>query len=222
MRYLISLGLFAIVALSGAHPARADSATFFHLGPEVSTLGLGVDAGLRINDFFGLRVGGNYFDTNFDAALAGTEYDLGFVLESVGAVIDVYPFGGGVRFSGGLRWNGNGIDLSVTPTNSIVIGSTSFTAGQLGTLSGDVDFEDFAPFVGIGYEGDFFDQRVLLAFGAGALIQGDPEVDLSASGALANDSALLAALRREENDLEDDLDFLSFYPVVSLSLTLRF
>ncbi len=54
------------------------------------------------------------------------------------------------------------------------------------------------------------------------LFQGDPEVDLSASGALANDPTLLAALRREENDLEDDLDFLSFYPVVSLSLTFRF
>ena len=121
-----------------------------------------------------------------------------------------------------MRWNGNSIDLSVTPANSIVIGGTTFTAAQLGTLSGDVDFEDFAPFFGLGYEGDFFDQRVLLAFGAGVLFQGDPEVDLSASGVLANDPALLAALRREENDLEDDLDFLSFYPVVSLSLTFRF
>jgi hypothetical protein len=222
MRYLISLALFVIVALSGAHPARAESATFFHLGPEVSTLGLGGEAGIRVNDFFGLRVGGNYFDTNFDAKLAGTEYDLGFLLESAGAVIDVYPFGGGLRFSGGLRWNGNNIDLSVTPANSIVIGGTTFTAAQLGTLSGDVDFEDFAPFFGLGYEGDFFDQRVLLAFGAGVLFQGDPEVDLSANGALANDPALLAALRREENDLENDLDFLSFYPVVSLSLTFRF
>ncbi len=174
MRYLISLALFAIVALSGALPARAESATFFHLGPEVSTLGLGGEAGLRFNDFFGLRVGGNYFDTNFDATLAGTEYDLGFVLESAGAVIDVYPFGGGLRFSGGLRWNGNSIDLSVTPTNSIVIGGTTFTAAQLGTLSGDVDFEDFAPFFGLGYEGDFFDQRVLLSFGAGCCSRAIP------------------------------------------------
>ncbi|MFQ5959442.1 MAG: hypothetical protein ACE5LF_08755 [Alphaproteobacteria bacterium] len=222
MRCLISLTLFAILALSGAHPARADSATFFHLGPEVSTLGLGGEAGVRVNDFLGIRVGGNYFETDFDASVASTDYDLDFTLQSAGAVIDVYPFGGGLRLSAGLRWNGNNIDLSVTPTNSIAIGGTTFTAAELGTLSGDLDFDDFAPLAGFGYEAGFLDDRLLLAFGAGVLFQGDPEVDLSATGTLATDASLLAALQREENDIENDLEFLGFYPVLSLSLTFRF
>ncbi len=221
MRYL-TLPALVVLSAVAAPQARADPATFFHLGPEVSTLGLGGEAGVRVNDFFGLRVGGNYFETDFDASLASADYDLELVLESAGVVIDVYPLGGGFRLSGGLRWNGNDIDLSVTPTTSITIGGSNFTAAQLGTLSGDLDFEEFAPFFGIGYEGEFADERVLLAFGAGVLFQGEPEVSLSANGSLAGDPALEAALRREERDIEDDLEFLGFYPVLSLSLTFRF
>lgn len=222
MRYPIPLLVAAAIAFGGSSPLRAESPTFFTIGPEVSTLGLGGEVGVRINDFFGLRVGGNYFETSFDGSYASTNYDLDFLLESAGAVIDIYPLGGGFRLSAGLRWNGNKVGLSATPSVDTVIGGVTFTPAQLGTLSGDLDFEDFAPFAGIGYQSDLLSDRLRVAFGLGLFFQGDPSVNLNASGTFGGAAALQDALRQEESDLEDDLQFLGIYPVLSLAATLHF
>ena len=62
----------------------------------------------------------------------------------------------------------------------------------------DVDFNDIAPYAGLGFQSGFFGNRVEFAFDVGVLFQGDPDVDLDADGTLSNDPTLRARLKEEE------------------------
>ena len=221
MRLPLLLAVAAISLVSGLSAARADGPAIT-FGPQISTLGLGGEAGVRLNDFVGQRGGGNYFTVDFDNNVNSTNYAFELDLASAGGVVDLHPFGGGFRVSGGVRWNGNNASLRATPNGTILIGDTTFTAAQAGSLSGDLDFEAFVPLASVGYQGSFFADRVQLSFDLGVLFQGDPNVTLNASGTLANDPTLLAQLRQEENKIEDELNILGFYPIAALTLTFRF
>jgi hypothetical protein len=203
--------------------ARVDrSASGLTLGPNIGTLGLGGEAGYRFNDYLGLRIGGNYFSYDFDEQLSEVNYDAEISLQSAGAVLDIYPLGGVFRLTAGARYNWNGLEFTATPTTNITIGGNTFTPAQAGTLRGDVDFWEVAPYAGFGLEGSFFEGRLRLAADFGVLYQGKPHVDLSGTGALAGDPTFLAAIEQEKKDIEDEFAFLGFYPVVGLSLAVRF
>jgi len=194
----------------------------FTVGPNVSTLGLGAEAGIRLNDYFGLRIGANYFTYSTDREYEDVEYDADINLLSGGAVLDVYPFGRIFRVTGGVRYNANEVDLDSEPSSNVKIGGQTFTPSEVGKLEGDIDFNKVAPYAGLGFEGIFLDGNLSLAFDLGVLYQGKPEVSLDSNGTLANDPAFRDALKEEEDDIEDDISFLGFYPVVSLSANLRF
>ncbi len=194
----------------------------FTIGGNVSTLGLGAEAGIRLNDFFGIRIGANYLKFGFSPEYEDVEYDADFNLLSGGGVLDIYPFGGGFRVTGGLRYNANKIDLEASPTTSITIGGQTFTAAEAGRLEGDADFNNIAPYAGFGFEGILLNGYLSLGFDLGVLYQGKPDIDLDGNGTLASDPTFLAALNDEADDIEDDLSFLGFYPVVGLSANLRF
>ncbi len=195
MRIPLLLAIATISLVPGLTTARADGPAIA-FGPQISTLGLGGEAGLRFNDFVGLHGGGNYFTLDFDNNVNSTNYAFELDLVSAGGVVDLHPFGGGFRVSGGVRWNGNNASLRATPNGTILIGDTTFTAAQAGSLSGDLDFETFAPLASVGYQGSFFADRVQLSFDLGVLFQGDPNVTLNASGTLANDPTPIPMARK--------------------------
>lgn len=203
--------------------SRSDSTTRgVTVGGNVSTLGLGGEIGYRFNDFLGVRVGGNYFKYDFDEDYSGIEYGAEIDLFSAGGVIDLYPFGGGFRLTGGVRYNGNGFALKATPTVNTDIGGTTYTPADIGTLKGDIDFWTVAPYAGLGVEWGMFGGHLRMAFDAGVFYQGSPQVDLSNNGILAGDPTFEADLKREADSLEDDLSILNFYPVVGFTVTYRF
>lgn len=194
----------------------------FTLGPNISTLGLGGEAGYRFNDFFGVRAGGNYYADDFSHKYSGIDYDADVTLASAGAVVDVYPFGAIFRLTGGVRYNANEIELSTRPANNINIGGVTFTPAEVGRVDAEVDFRDIAPYAGIGFEGRVFGGRLVLAADFGAFFQGSPTVDMEASGTLSNNATFLNAAENEADDLEDDLAVLGIYPVIGVSATYHF
>lgn len=192
------------------------------LGPNVSTLGLGAELGYKFNDFFGLRLGANHFSYESDYDYDDIDYDTDITLESAGGVIDIYPFAGSFRISGGLRYNGNEADLSGTPKSDVKIGGDTFTPSEVGTLTGDLDFREFAPYAGIGFAGSYFNDHLVIGLDIGVHFQGKPDVSLSGDGSLSSDPTFLNAIDNEIADIEDDLSFLQFYPVLGVSATYRF
>lgn len=218
----LAAALGALVALGGIQTARAqDRTSGLFIAPQVSTLGLGAEAGYRINEHFAVRGGANFFNLNREFSTDGIEYDGKARLRSFGATADVFPFGGGFRLSGGLRINDNRGDLSAVSMGDVEIGGTTYTAAQVGTLDGRVEFNRVAPYIGIGWEGTIFSPNLYFGADLGVMFQGNPKVSLTATGAAASPQ-LQADLERERKEVEDKLKPLAFYPVISFSIGYRF
>lgn len=193
------------------------------VSPAVSTLGLGLEAGTRINESFGLRFGGNWLGFDYDGIEGDLDYDADVTLASLGALVDYHPFRGGFRVSGGLRFNFNNADLDGTPTDDIEIGDEVFSPDEVGTLTGDATFDTFAPYLGIGYGATLLEGSLSVGFDLGVMYQGQADVDLDAeSGLLSDDAVLQANLAIEEDEVEDDLEDFIVYPVIGLAIIYRF
>ncbi len=190
---------------------------------KVGTLGLGGELTTGITSNINTRVGINALDLDFEAEPDNIEYDVGLDLYSFSALLDWHVFNDSFRVSGGLLVNKNELDVYARPTTPQEIGGTSYTPAEMGTLSGDVDFKDIAPYVGIGW-GNALDRSQRWGFTCdfGVAYTRSPHVSLSANGLLASDPAFQAALAREKDDIEDELKAFKFYPVISLGFFYRF
>lgn len=193
------------------------------VSPTISTLGIGLDAGLRLSETFGLRFGGNWLNLSFDRTVDDVDYDADATLASLGALVDVHPFEGGFRLTGGLRFNFNQAELTGRPNDDVTIGDQTFAASDVGVLEGDVSFDPVAPYLGLGYGATLLEGALTIGFDLGVMYQGRADVDLDAEGGvLEGDPVLEANLQEEEDDIEDDLADYQFYPVVGLAVIYRF
>ncbi len=137
-------------------------------------------------------------------------------------MIDLHPFGGGFRISGGARISENRVVLAATPTQTVEIGDEEFTPAEIGTLSGSVEPNSLAPTATVGWGGGLT-KGLKLGVDIGVMLQGSPELEnFSTTGTLRNDPDFVLALADEEVEIEDDIKFLKFYPVVQLSIGYRF
>jgi hypothetical protein len=222
VRFLVGLTFCAALALSGPVAAQDGESAQprLTLGPNAGSLGLGSEAGLRFNDHFGLRIGTSHVSPETAGERNESDTDIDVTPTTAGAVLDYYPFEGGFRLSGGLRYNAEGPD-SATPVGGITIGGLPFTPSQSGTLGSGNDFVGYAPYGGLGLQSSFWEGRLELAFDLGVYYQGAHHADLSADGA-TGEAAAGADPASDNSGLEDDLNFLGFYPIVGLTAKYRF
>ncbi len=190
---------------------------------KASTLGGGVE--LTTNLVPGLlnaRLQLNGFKYNKTITDTQVTYDGRMKLFSAGAIADIYPFAGKFRISGGLYYNGNKVDITGTPSSAktFTFNGTSYTAAQVGSVHGTIDFNHLAPYLGIGW-GDAISSGSPFGFSfeVGALYQGKPKTSIITSKTVPGLSADIAA---EKAKLDDSLNNFKFYPVVALGLNWRF
>lgn len=214
---LLAAALLAAPRLAAAQEVR----TGFFVAPQVSTLGLGVEAGYRVTDYLGLRFNADFFGFDPDTRISGIDYKSHARLQSFGFLADLHPFAGSFRLTGGLRINDNHADLSATPTGNVTIGSQSYTPAQVGRLDGKVDFNTAAPYAGFGWGTTLFSPNVYLGADLGVMFQGSPKVSLASTGGLSSPQ-FAADLERERRNIADKAKDYQFYPVVSLSIGYRF
>lgn len=190
---------------------------------KVSTLGIGADVAFKVAPRVNLRVTGQAFDYDRSDTIDDVNYDIELGLRSFGAQVDLHPFGSSFHVSAGLLANGNAIDTvaNLDPAATYEIGDGIFTGAQLGDLRGAADFDSAAPYLGVGWGNPFARQRRLgFAFGLGVIRQGVPDVSLSAANPLG-DPTLDQALIDEARAVEDELESLQYFPVVSAGLSIR-
>jgi hypothetical protein len=127
---------------------------------------------------------------------------------------------GKFRISLGGLYNDNKLDLTGAPTGgNYVINGITYTAAQAGTVTGNVKFNKFAPYVGLGYGNALADSGWGLSLDAGAIYQGMPKATLSATGAAAGLAANVAA---EQIQLQNSVKNYKWWPVVSVGMDYRF
>ncbi len=216
---LLMFGVAAKAAPAGV--AESEDGMGVGLSLKVGTLGLGGDLMLGLNRYVGLRGTVNGFSyrpkyTSEDSDIRG---DIDWL--TYGALLDLFPAGGGFRISGGALVNNNEVKLKANLTRTVKLDGRHF---YLDELSGRVEWPALAPYLGIGYgNAAGRDGRWGFACDFGVMMQGEPDVDAKAK---ASDPALQPivdqALDNEVKDVEDALGLLRLYPVISVGLSFRF
>ncbi|MEZ4483435.1 MAG: hypothetical protein R2864_02175 [Syntrophotaleaceae bacterium] len=204
-------------------PAFADTGDIA-LGIKASTLGAGAEATVGLCPSINLRAGANAFSFDFDANTSDIDYDVEADLLSFPVILDLHPFKeSGFRISAGVLINKNKADAEGSSQSSYTIGDTVYTPEELGSLTGKIDFNSLAPYVGIGWGNAVGkDKRWSFSCDFGVVFQGDPKIDLVANGTLASDPNFQDDLAREKKELEDELDDYKYYPLISLGITYKF
>nr|CAM58120.1 hypothetical protein [uncultured marine microorganism] len=199
--------------------AMADDNLWF--GVKAGTLGIGLEASWRALPWFDLGVGANLYDYEDTGSQAGINYDATLALDTFYATASfrfpLSPF----RMTVGAYSNGNEVLLVSQPMGIYPIGDDFYTQEQAGTLRSSSTFEDFAPYLGAGFDFELVG-RLGISFDFGVLWQGDPIVTLTSDGPLANDPEFRLALELERQQLESEVEDLKAYPVVSIGFHFNF
>lgn len=203
------------------------------IAPEVSTLGLGGSIVRKITPQLNARVSANAFGVGFDVEDTDVTYDGDLNLLNVSTLIDFHPSkNSGFRISGGVVFSDNNVEGTADTSQGGTIGGTDFPAGQLESVDADVDISDsVAPYLGIG-GGNAVGEGKGLGFwwNLGVVFGGSPDVsvtpnisaDVPADQREQIEQEAQEAAEEEEREIEDDIDFIGVYPVVTLGLSYQF
>lgn len=219
--------LFFAAVLAAALPAASALAQEdgrFAVGAQVGTPGVGVQAQFALSPVVVLRGSYDVLQWDRDQSYKGIDYDAKIDFKSPGAFVDVHPFRNGFLISGGAYFGDRKVDLDATPTSNVNIGGATFTPAQVGNLTGRIDLESTAPFVGFGYDNTFTrGGRIGFRMLAGAAFGDEPQVELdSRGGTLSNDPTFRARLDEEEQEIQAQADNYKVLPVIQAGLNFRF
>jgi len=216
----LGIAVFAASAvLLAGQNAQADG---FALSAKAGTLGAGIELTTNIVPLMlNGRIQMNGFRYNTTVTDTNVKYDAKLKLFSIGALADFYPMAGKFRLSGGIYYNGNKLDITGVPNaNSFIFNGTTYTSAQVGNVSGTMDFNNFAPYVGVGW-GDAVSSGSPLGFNIdlGVMYQGKPKTSISTSSSVAGLAADIAA---EQTRLDNAVKNFKFYPVASVGISWHF
>lgn len=209
----------------GASPAgggggHADAAVAVRFG----TLGLGIEVSKLFTSHLGVRVGGNYLKVSATKTESDITYDASLKLQAFSALIDFYPGSrGSFHLTGGIMTNPAKVSATGKPTTAgFDINGVTYTAAQVGTLTGQGKFPGAGPYFGIGWGTAARKGGPLgFLFDLGAFI-GTAKISLAATGAVAG-SQLATDLQAQVAETQKDVEkYAKVYPVLSLGLIYRF
>ncbi len=222
---IISLTTVAACALLAAPGAFAWPV---NVSVGASTLGLGVqvataivpgtlDAAVGLNRFDYSR-SGTYTKSGDDIPSSGT-----LRLQSIPILLDYYPFHGVFRITGGVMVNENDMRvLAGGGSGTYTINGDSYTAQQVGRLTGKVAWRRLAPYLGIGWGSKAARHSGFsMGFDVGVLVTGSPQVTLAASGS-ASDPQLASDVAAAQAKANSRTSSYRFWPVIGLRVGYAF
>jgi hypothetical protein len=223
MKLLNKTLLSAIMALGLASPALAGTGDIA-LGVKGGTLGIGGEITVGLLPGLNCRTGYNAFNYDGNATKSNIGYDYKLKLGTLPLLVDWHPIPfSGFRLSTGVMINNNKIEATGRPQTSYKIGDVTYTSTEVTSLTGKIDFNNVAPYAGIGWGNAVGKHGPLtLSCDIGVLFQGTPNVSLAATGSAASTPAFQAELSKEVADIRNTTDDIKFYPVISLGLAYKF
>lgn len=220
----IAGAIIAAAFVAGAFPAAAMADEDFAVTASVGTTGGILEGQYALNDFVQARAGGNFLKINQDVTEDDINYEGDFEFVGGGAFVDLHPFRNSFMLTGGVYVGDKIFDFEATSDEDVSIGDVFFSPAEYGRLVGDTEWENVAPFVGLGYDSTFRGDGPW-GFQAivGAAVLGSGDVTLrSVGGTLSDDPLLQQQLSVEEARIEEEIEDYEYYPVVQLGLSYRF
>ena len=213
---------FLAILLCLAAPATF-AAGGLAIGAKMGTLGPGIEVVGYLMSNLNLRVGGNYLPLSTDGSTDEVDYDIELSFANALATLDWHPFCNNFRISAGFALNNNELDMTGDVTENTTIGDKEYTAAEIGRLKGSATFDEYAPYLGIGFGNAVADDVDLtFSFDLGILFQGSADIKLQSNGTASGDPEFQANLRKEEQDAQDVADDFKIYPVISFGICYYF
>src|SRR5882672_5107658 len=145
------------------------------VGVRAGTLGLGLEVSYPVSQRLALRAGIDGATRNAVVTQNEIQYDATAKLRTGTLLADFFPFANNFRLSAGAMFNGNKITAVGKPSGTgFVIDGQPFTADQIGSLNGQIEFKKTAPYIGIGYGRPITSGFSFIA-DAGVAFQGSPK-----------------------------------------------
>ena len=200
----------SVLIFFAAMPSQAQ--TRISLGPQISTMGVGLGLSVKPSDRISLSA-----DYNFFPIEEITEEDLGSTLrydpdiQGGTLMVMLHPFASKFAIGVGIQIGGISADgeLEFTPGDLIELDGTEYTVDQLDSFTADFNYGDMKPSLMIGWMGKGFN------FMFGAAIA-SPELELEATGQIAQIPQFQADLQAEVDEFNDDMGSVPIYPLVRL------
>lgn len=205
--------LFAPLGVSAQSVAVAGHAGSLGLGASVI---VGLTPKVNVRGTLGLIP----FEPEFAVDEVDFTVDLPMLMR---ATVDFYPVGFFYLSGGGLFvTSGGDIAVEGQVTGAQDFGGNTYTAADVGTLTGVFSLASAMPYLGIGF-GNPIGGGIGFTLDLGVGFGSVPTVDLGATGPIANDPTFINDLNAEETEFAEEIpDLLRYYPVVSLSLSYGF
>jgi hypothetical protein len=221
------LAAIAVLAVPSALSAQLGRVAF---GLKAGTLGLGAEASLGITRHIAVRAGLNRFNLERGQEFGDIDYRLTPRLRSLTALLDLHPFGGAFRLSGGIVSNRNegGLDAQLDRSGSLFIGEGEYAPNDVQGLTGKIGFKRSAPYLGFGFDNSLLGRgRVSFNMDLGVMFHGHPKATLQGQTTLTGDARAQfdADVEREAQEVQEKIDDLprviDYFPVLAFGLKVR-
>ena len=218
----IALAMFGMSSFASEDSGKSG----FSVGAHAGTAGIGGQVSYGFNDKFSVSVGAQQFKYSFDEEYEAIDYSGDLNLESYMLLGHLHPFDGGFRLTAGVVSNSNSISAIGKSSGGGVfeIDGTDYTAADVGSVGLDVDFDEYAGYVGVGFGAPVnSDNTLTLTFDAGAILQGEGNVSLTSEGGLLSGDALFnEKLKAEQAAVQEDISDYTWHPVLQIGLHYQF
>jgi len=197
--------------------------TGFALGLKFGTLGIGADATIYLDDWVNFRGNVGWLDFSYKDTIDDIDFDMDVDFRTAMLLLDFYPFeAGNFRISGGVVFQDNTLTVDGTIESDESIGDNTYTPEEAGTITGDAEFDEVAPYIGIGYGNAVLpDGSLTFIVDFGVLFQ-TYDITITSDGTAANDPAFQADLKELEEDIEKELNRFKIYPVINFGIAYHF
>jgi hypothetical protein len=210
--------LVLLVLIAFLSSFRELSAQNYAASLKVSTMGVNLEALRSFSSRFNARLGVAVLSYKANNVTSNEQLTVDGELKllSLTALADWFPFRGIFRLTGGLVINLNKISMTMTPVKTYNDGNIQYTPDKLGQILADVTFDKVAPYLGIGFGNPTAGNRGFgFTIDLGTFYQGSPLASMSAT-------KLLQPMESQSGQLQDNLKWFKFYPVLSFGLTYKF
>lgn len=216
--------VFSALALLAMNAAHAQVAVTGSGG----TTGVGLHVSVPVMEQLNARFGINGLRYSYDGSTSDVDYNFKLKLRTFDALLDYFPLKSDFRLTGGIVYNGNKIDAVGRPglTGAYTLNGRTYPAAAVGTLNGQIDFRNVAPYLGVGWGNPVAKEKGWgFAADVGVLFQGSPRTSLSNSGCIAPAAVcaqIASDVAAENRSLQDEANDYKAFPVVRIGVSYKF
>ncbi len=184
----------------------------------VSTLGVGGNLAVALSPNLGVRVGLSVQPWEPSREVEDVDVTASFSSPVYAALLDLFPFRGSFHLTGGMIQFGDNISMVGTPVRPVEVNGVTYQPSDVGNVTAVLVTKKRAPYLGIGW-GNPTRGAFGMTLDLGVAFQGEPGLQVTASGPYAGDPTFQANLDAEVARIEDDISSFKYYPVVAIGLS---